>query len=58
MAALAIAGADPGGGPMTRRCLAVVALLAVASAVSLAQRDWNAPFPAHHVIDNSAPRAR
>ncbi|MCY4074110.1 MAG: hypothetical protein OXH04_01615 [Acidobacteria bacterium] len=43
---------------MTRRCLAVVALLAVASAVSLAQRDWNAPFPAHHVIDNSAPRAR
>ena len=24
----------------------------VASAVPLAQRDWNAPFPAHHVIDN------
>ena len=37
---------------MTRRCLAVAVLLAVASAVSLAQRDWNAPFPAHHVIDN------
>ena len=37
---------------MTRRCLAVVALLASASTVSVAQRDWNAPFPAHHVIDN------
>ena len=37
---------------MTRSCLPVVALLAVASAVPLAQRDWNAPFPAHHVIDN------
>ena len=37
---------------MTRSCLPVVVLLAVASAVPLAQRDWNAPFPAHHVIDN------
>ena len=37
---------------MTRSCLFVVALVAVASAVPLAQRDWNAPFPAHHVIDN------
>ncbi len=37
---------------MTRRLLAVVALLAAASAVPLAQRDWNAPFPAHHIIDN------
>ncbi len=37
---------------MNRRPIAVAALLAVASAVPLAQRDWNAPFPAHHVIDN------
>ena len=37
---------------MTRSCLAVVVLLAGVSAVPLAQRDWNAPFPAHHVIDN------
>ena len=37
---------------MTRRCLPVVVLLAVVSAAPLAQRDWNAPFPAHHVIDN------
>ena len=37
---------------MTRRTVAVAVLLAGASTVSLAQRDWNAPFPAHHVIDN------
>ena len=37
---------------MARSCLSVAVLLAVASAAPLAQRDWNAPFPAHHVIDN------
>ena len=37
---------------MTRRTVAVAVLLAAASAAPLAQRDWNAPFPAHHVIDN------
>ena len=37
---------------MTRSCLAVAVLLAGVSAAPLAQRDWNAPFPAHHVIDN------
>lgn len=37
---------------MIRR-LAIVAIIAASTAVtSHAQRDWNAPFPAHHVIDN------
>jgi len=37
---------------MTRRLLFVVALTWFGSAAPLAQRDWNAPFPAHQVIDN------
>ena len=38
--------------PMTRLLLSAVVLSAVISAPAFAQRDWNAPFPAHHVIDN------
>ena len=37
---------------MRRRLLSVVVLTACGAAAPLAQRDWNAPFPAHHVIDN------
>lgn len=37
---------------MTRRLLFVVALTWFGSAAPLAQRDWNAPFPAHQVIHN------
>ena len=37
---------------MTRRLLSLVMLTSFGSAAPLAQRDWNAPFPAHHVIDN------
>ena len=37
---------------MIRR-LAILAILTVSASVTPhAQRDWNAPFPAHHVIDN------
>ena len=37
---------------MPRRLLSLVVLTLFGSAAPLAQRDWNAPFPAHHVIDN------
>ncbi len=37
---------------MTRRALMLALVTMCASAVPLAQRDWNAPFPAHHIIDN------
>ncbi len=37
---------------MIRRALMLAFVTMCASAVPLAQRDWNAPFPAHHVIDN------
>ncbi len=37
---------------MTRRLLSLVVLTACGAAAPLAQRDWNAPFPAHHVIGN------
>ncbi len=34
------------------RLLSLVGLMLFVSAAPLAQRDWNAPFPAHRVIDN------
>ena len=37
---------------MTRRILSLVVLTSLAAAPAAAQRNWNAPFPAHHVIDN------
>ena len=37
---------------MMRCRLSVVALVLFASTAPVAQRDWNAPFPAHRVIDN------
>ena len=37
---------------MMRTLLSAVALVLLVSPAPLAQRDWNAPFPAHHVIDN------
>ncbi len=37
---------------MRRRLFSVVVLTACGAGAPLAQRDWNAPFPAHHVIDN------
>ena len=37
---------------MTRRILSLVVLTLLGAAPAVAQRDWNAPFPAHHVIDN------
>ena len=37
---------------MTRRILSLVVLTLIGAAPAVAQRDWNAPFPAHHVIDN------
>ena len=37
---------------MTQRILSLVVLILVAAVPAAAQRDWNAPFPAHHVIDN------
>ena len=37
---------------MTRLLSSVVVLSAIISVPAFAQRDWNAPFPAHHVIDN------
>lgn len=37
---------------MTRRLLLLIVLAAYGAAAPLAQRDWNAPFPAHHVMDN------
>ena len=37
---------------MTRRILFVVFLTLVGAVPAAGQRDWNAPFPAHHVIDN------
>ena len=37
---------------MTRHILSLVVLTLVGAAPAVAQRDWNAPFPAHHVIDN------
>ena len=37
---------------MMRRILSLVVLTSLAAAPAAAQRNWNAPFPAHHVIDN------
>ena len=37
---------------MTRRILSLVVVTLIGAAPAAAQRDWNAPFPAHHVIDN------
>ena len=37
---------------MTRNLLGIVAWTLVTTGAAFAQRDWNAPFPAHHVIDN------
>jgi metallo-beta-lactamase class B len=37
---------------MTRRILSLVVLTLLGAAPAVAQRNWNAPFPAHHVIDN------
>ena len=37
---------------MTRRILALVAVTLIGAATAVAQRNWNAPFPAHQVIDN------
>ena len=37
---------------MTRHLLAVFVLILFTFAPSFAQRDWNAPFPAHRVMDN------
>ena len=37
---------------MMRCLLSVVVLVLFASTAPVAQRDWNAPFPAHRVIDN------
>ena len=37
---------------MTRLLSSVVVLSAIISVPAFAQCDWNAPFPAHHVIDN------
>ena len=37
---------------MMRRLLLLIVLTAYGAAAPLAQRDWNAPFPAHHVMDN------
>lgn len=37
---------------MTRRIPSLVVLALLAAVPSAAQRNWNAPFPAHHVIDN------
>ena len=37
---------------MIRTLWSAVALVLVVSSAPLAQRDWNAPFPAHRVIDN------
>jgi len=34
------------------RVLSLVGVMLFVSAAPLAQRDWNAPFPAHRVIDN------
>lgn len=34
------------------RMLSLVGLMLFVSAAPLAQRDWNAPFPAHRVTDN------
>ncbi len=34
------------------RLLSLVGLMLFVSAAPRAQRDWNAPFPAHRVIDN------
>ncbi|MCY4120249.1 MAG: subclass B3 metallo-beta-lactamase [Acidobacteria bacterium] len=34
------------------RCILFVVVLTLIAAPAAAQRDWNAPFPAHHVIDN------
>ena len=37
---------------MMRYVLSLIVLMLFAAAAPLAQRDWNAPFPAHQVIDN------
>jgi metallo-beta-lactamase class B len=37
---------------MIRHILSASVLTLVTAAPAVAQRDWNAPFPAHHVIDN------
>ena len=37
---------------MTPRILALVAVTLIGAATAVAQRNWNAPFPAHQVIDN------
>ncbi len=37
---------------MMRRILSLVVLTSLGAAPAAAQRNWNAPFPAHHVIDN------
>jgi metallo-beta-lactamase class B len=37
---------------MTRSILSLVVLALLGAAPAGAQRNWNAPFPAHHVIDN------
>lgn len=38
---------------MPRRIRSLVVLTLVVAVPAVAQRDWNAPAPAHHVIDNA-----
>ena len=37
---------------MTRSIVSLVVLASLGAVPAAAQRNWNAPFPAHHVIDN------